>query len=166
MGKLYGINVATSFTNMNQPLGQSAGLWCEVQEGIECLKGNGSQDIMSVVFHLGKEALKLAGINNPDEQLRNAISNGSALEKFRELVKAHGGSIRSLDKPDTHSPIFRKKVLSTSDGYISYIDTMNLGMIVVHLGGGRLSKKEVLDPTAGILFHKKIGDFDNPFIFE
>ena len=104
VGEFYGINVSTSFTNMNQPLGNTIGLWCEVMESIECLKGNGPDDIMSVVYHLGEEALKIAGINNPKEQLRIAISDGSAIDKFRQMVKSHGGSLGSLDNPETHKP--------------------------------------------------------------
>ncbi len=61
VGELYGMNVSTSFTDMNQPLGNTAGLWCEIVESIECLKGNGPDDVMSVVYHLGEKALKIAG---------------------------------------------------------------------------------------------------------
>ena len=42
--------------------------------------------------------------------------------------------------------------------YIFSMNTLNLGMAVVQLGGGRLKKGDILDPSAGIIFHKKIGD--------
>ena len=158
VGELYGINVSTSFTDMNQPLGNTIGLWCEVMESIECLKGNGPDDVMSVVYHLGEEALKIAGIHNPEEQLRIAISDGSAIDKFRQMVKAHGGSLESLDNPETHKPLFRQEVCAETEGYISFMNTFELGKAVVHLGGGRLHKEDTLDPTVGIVFHKKVGD--------
>ena len=116
---------------------------------------------MRVVYHLGEEALKLAGISNPEERLRKALSDGFAMDKFRQMVKAHGGSLKSLDNPETHKPLFRQELRAEIDGYISFMDTLNLGRGVVHLGGGRLQKKDVLDPTAGIVFHKKIGNFVN-----
>ena len=158
VGELYGINVSTSFTDMNQPLGNTIGLWCEVMESIECLKGTGPADVMSVVYHLGEEALKIAGIHNPEEQLRIAISDGSAIDKFRQMVKAHGGSLESLDNSETHKPLFRQEVCAETEGYISFMNTFELGKAVVHLGGGRLHKEDTLDPTVGIVFHKKVGD--------
>ena len=94
VGKLYGLKVSTCFTDMNQPLGNTAGLWCEVRESVECLKGNGPDDLMAVVYHLGKSALEIAGIENPEEKLKSNIENGKALEKFNEMVDAHGGGIR------------------------------------------------------------------------
>ena len=161
VGKAYGLSLSTCYTGMDQPLGNTAGLWCEVMESIECLKGNGPDDVMSVVYHLGEEALKLAGMNHPEERLRAALSDGSAMDKFRKMVKAHGGSLKSLDNSKTHKPLFRQEVRAETDGYISFMDTLNLGTGVVHLGGGRLQKKDVLDPTAGVVFHNKIGDFVN-----
>jgi pyrimidine-nucleoside phosphorylase len=160
VGELYGINVSTSFTdmNMNQPLGNTAGLWCEIVESIECLKGNGPDDVMSVVYHLGEKALKISGCNNPEKQLRTAISDGSAMDKFMHMISAHGGLPDSLIDSKTHQPKFSEKVHAEKDGYISFMDTLRLGMAVVHLGGGRLQKGDALDPSVGVVFHKKIGD--------
>ena len=158
VGKLYKIHVSTCYTGMHQPLGNTAGLWCEVLECIDCLKGNGPEDLMKVVYHLGESALEIAGVNNPEEKLKSAILDGSALEKFRQLVSAHGGDLTSLDNPEIHKPLFREEVYAEKDGYISFVDTLSLGMAVVYLGGGHLQKGGILDPTVGIAFHKKTGD--------
>ena len=110
---------------------------------------------------IAKKAMKngkIAGIHNPEEQLRIAISDGSAIDKFRQMVKAHGGSLESLDNPETHKPLFRQEVCAETEGYISFMNTFKLGKAVVHLGGGRLHKEDTLDPTVGIVFHKKVGD--------
>ena len=45
------------FTSMNQPLGQFAGLWCEIKEAIDCLRDEGSNDTMKVTFALGTKLL-------------------------------------------------------------------------------------------------------------
>jgi len=158
VGKHYGIHVSICYTGMDQPLGNTAGLWCEVMESIECLKGNGPDDIMSIVFHLGKEALTLAKIHNAEPLLKTAISDGSALDKFRHMVSAHGGNLGSMDNPKTYKPLYQKEVLAESEGYICYMDTLNLGKGVVYLGGGRIQKRDKLDPTVGIVWHKKTGD--------
>jgi pyrimidine-nucleoside phosphorylase len=161
VGQFYEIHVSTCYTGMEQPLGNTAGLWCEVMESIKCLKGNGPEDVMTVVYHLGEEALCHAGESNPRERLKSAIENGYALEKFEQMVIAHGGSIKSLNNPKTNNPLYHGEVRAENDGYISYMDTLNMGLAVVHLGGGRLQKGDLLDPTVGIVFHKKTGDSVN-----
>ena len=50
------------FTSMDQPLGQYAGLWCEVKEAIDCLRNEGSKDTMKVTFALGAKLLLQAQI--------------------------------------------------------------------------------------------------------
>jgi len=161
VGELYGLKVSPSFTDMNQPLGNTAGLWCEVLEGVECLNGNGPSDLMEVVYHLGSKALEIAGIENPKEKLKSKIENGSALEKFKEMVVAHGGAFESKADPSIHTPKYRRKIFAEKDGYISGFNTLELGKVVVQLGGGRVNKDDILDPTVGIIFHKKVGDSVN-----
>jgi len=161
VGELHGLRVSVCFTDMNQPLGHTAGLWNEVMESIACLKGNGSDNVMRLVYHLGEEAMKLAGIQNPARQLRDAISNGSALNKFRAMVYAHGGSLKSLDDPNMNSPKFIEKIYADRDGYISSMNTRSLGLAIVHLGGGRIVETDKLDSTVGINIHKKLGDSVN-----
>jgi pyrimidine-nucleoside phosphorylase len=158
VGELHGLKVTVCFTDMNQPLGNTAGLWCEVQESVECLRGNGPDDVMQVVYHLGQEALNMAGVKNPEEQLKTAIADGSALKKFREMVDAHGGSLDSLDDPNLHKPEYSKKVYAETDGYITSMDTVSLGMAVVHMGGGRIQQTDNMDYSVGITYYKKTGD--------
>ena len=159
VGELYGLKVSTCFTDMNQPLGQTAGLWCEVLESVECLKGNGPSDLMEVVYHLGQKALEIAGIENSKETLKSNIQNGRAFEKLREMVFAHGGNLDRLNNPRLHKPKFRKEIFAKEDGFIGKMDTLQLGQAVVQLGGGRIHKNDKIDYSAGILFHKKIGEF-------
>jgi len=159
VGELYGLKVSTCFTDMNQPLGKTAGLWCEVLESVECLQGNGPSDLMEVVYHLGSKALEIAGIKNPLEKLKSNIENGSALEKLHEMVFAHGGNLDGLNNPRLHKPKFRKEIFAKEDGFIGKMDTLQLGQAVVQLGGGRIHKNDKIDYSTGILFHKKIGEF-------
>ena len=50
VGELYELRVSACFTDMNQPLGNAAGLWCEVKESIQCLRGKGPADLMKVIY--------------------------------------------------------------------------------------------------------------------
>ena len=158
VGELYGLKVSTCFTDMNQPLGNTAGLWCEVLESVECLKGNGPDDLMAVVYCLGESALTLAGVNNPIRKLESAISDGSALEKFKQMVTAHGGSLRSSDETSVHEPKFRKKIFAEKEGFITGMNTLELGIAVTRLGGGRHQIENKLDFTSGICLYKKKGN--------
>jgi len=159
VGELYGLKVSICFTDMNQPLGNTAGLWCEVLESVECLKGNGPSDLMQVVYHLGQKALEIAGIENSEEKLKSNIKNGKAIKKFEEMIIAHGGETEMLGTPQLHKPKFRKEIFAKEDGFIGEMDTLQLGQAVVQLGGGRIHKNDKIDYSTGILFHKKIGEF-------
>ena len=72
---------------MNQPLGNYAGLLCEIIESIESLKGNGPQDLMNVVYELGIIALNMAGENDARVKIENVINDGSALEVFYGSIR-------------------------------------------------------------------------------
>ena len=157
VGELYGLKVSTCFTDMNQPLGKTAGLWCEVLESVECLQGNGPSDLMAVVYHLGKSALEIAGIENPEEKLKSNIENGKALEKFNEMVDAHGGAFESIADSSIHAPKYKKIIIAKDDGFITHLNTLEFGKAVVQLGGGRLAIGDKLDYSTGIQFYKKIG---------
>ena len=157
VGELYGLKVSTCFTDMNQPLGQTAGLWCEVLESVECLQGNGPDDLMAVVYHLGKSALEIAGIENPEEKLKSNIENGKALEKFNEMVDAHGGTFESIADSSIHAPKYKKIIIAKDDGFITHLNTLEFGKAVVQLGGGRLAIGDKLDYSTGIQIYKKIG---------
>ena len=158
VGNLYNLKVKTCYTDMNQPLGKSSGLWLEILECVECLKNNGPNDLMKVVYHLGNKALKLAGITNAQQKMQSSIENGSAFNKFQSMVKAHGGDINSLESKYINKADFSKSIIANKNGYISSIDTTTAGNAIILLGGGRLDKKEDLDPTVGINFLKKLGD--------
>ena len=158
VGHLYGLNMSICYTNMNQPLGNSAGLWCEIVESIKCLKGDGPNDLMEVVFLLGKKALDMAGIDDARNKMNKVIQNGYALNKFQEMVKSHGGDVTCIDDYKTHNPKYCEKIYSNQDGFIYDINTLEIGKALNELGGSYASNINKLDPTVGMYFFKKIGD--------
>ena len=157
VGELFGLKVIPCYTDMNQPLGNAAGIWCEVIESIECLKGNGPPDLMEVVYYLGTKALTIAGIRNPVDQLHSKINNGNALEIFIQMVEAHGGHTETLLNTNIHTPKYKQTINSESDGFISQINTLIVGNALVQLGGGRIVKEDIIDQSTGVLIFKKIG---------
>ncbi|SVD80993.1 uncharacterized protein METZ01_LOCUS433847, partial [marine metagenome] len=142
VGNLHGIDVALCYTSMDQPLGKSAGLWCEVQESMECLKGKGSQDLMDVVCHLAKHALCLSGIKGALDKIKMVIDDGSALDKFYQMVQAHRGLTKNLDDSGFNKPLYKKEIHAVKSGYVSIMNTKDIGFALVDLSGGHNKRKD------------------------
>ncbi len=136
----------------------------EVEESIDILKGQGPEDTTKLTIELGAYMLVLAeqakDIQTARTILQEKIADGSALAKFKELVEAEGGDVRVVDNYQL-MPHAKNQIVVTAldDGYVNAIDTNDLGMLVVYLGGGRLKKTDKIDPGVGLVIHKKVGDY-------
>ena len=157
VGTELGLKIRNCITGMHQPLGNSCGLWCEVQESVNALRGNGPSDLMDVVFHLGSSALELAEISEPAEKMKSVITNGTALDKFNTMVEHHSGNVDSIHSEDIHQPKYVKSLTAQSDGLIQNIETKQIGIALVELGAGRKQQNDILDFSAGIEFEAKPG---------
>ena len=90
------------------------------------------------------------------EKVIEVINNGKAFEKFKELVKAHGGNVVLLEKTDLFTKAkYEIKVISDKEGYITKMDTQEIGKISGMLGAGREKKEDKIDYSAGISIIKK-----------
>ena len=160
VGEAFHVKTDVVYSSMNQPLGRTAGLWCEMDESIAALKGDGAKDLMDVVFELGSKLLVQAGIIRGETAAvsiqENLIQSGKAYDKFEEMVSVQGGDLSQIKQ--LHPPKFEFIVSAKSSGYVESMDTLNIGWAAVELGCGRRQKDDILDPTAGIEFMAKIGD--------
>lgn len=162
IGEQFSKKTIAYLTNMNQPLGYAIGNWLEVKESIDCLKGNGPDDVMEITHLLAGTMIFLGGkagsIAEGIEMSQEAIKNGTAFQKWVDIVEEHGGDIRVIKDPDQYPKVkFRVDVPSPGSGVITQMDTYAIGMISLELGAGRRSKEDDIDPQAGIILHKKIG---------
>ncbi|MFA6437783.1 MAG: thymidine phosphorylase [Bacteriovoracaceae bacterium] len=163
IGTSFGKQTVGFITDMNQPLGKAIGNWFEVVESMECLRGNGPADVMELTYVLGGMMVvlgkKAANLEEGIQRCREVVENGFAEKKFFALVERQGGKISYLHHPDRY-PISKHRVTITAprDGYISSIDSLELGLSVISLGGGRTKVDDVIDPKAGILLKNKAGD--------
>ena len=160
VGEAFNVNTDVVYTSMNQPLGRTAGMWCEIEESMNALKGSGAQDLMDVIYELGSKLLVQAGVTRSQTAAisiqENLIQSGKAYEKFEEMLSAQSGDISNLT--NINSPQFEKIITAQSNGFITSMDTLNIGWAAVDLGCGRRNKSDILDPTAGIEFKAKVGD--------
>ncbi len=162
IGESFGVETDVVYTSMAQPLGNVAGLWCEIQESVDGLQGRGPADTMAVTYELGAKLLIQSGIaKTKDEAIdlqKLLITSGKAYEKFMEMVKAQGGSTHCFSNDRCHAPKYFVDVLAEKTGIIQSMDTYQIGLATVELGCGRKKTSDTVDPSSGIRFLKKIGD--------
>jgi len=164
IGKNMGREVVAVATAMHEPLGFAVGNALEVKEAIDTLKGKGPKDLTDLCLELGSQMLVLGKVaKNKKEavaQLEALINSGAALEKFKEFVGSQGGDTRCINHTDalpqsTHNQEYTSK----TDGYITELDALKVGLASMKLGAGRETKKSIIELGAGIVLKKKIGDY-------
>lgn len=163
IGKDFNKEVTAVLTSMDQPLGYKIGNWLEIEECIDCLKGNGPTDLLEIIYALAENMLIIGKVaknkSEAREKCEGALKNGQAFEKFLEIANAQGADINPLENPDKYPTASEKvKLKAEKDGFITTLDALEIGLACVELGAGRLRAEDNVDPQAGIILFKKIGD--------
>ena len=151
-------------SNMNEPLGLAVGNALEVKEAIAALHGEGPEDLMELCYITGSIMLEQAHICKNHQEgrkmLEECIKDGSAFNKFLEMVSAQGGDVEYILHPEKFAvakniiPIYAKE-----EGYVKEINALEIGLSSMTLGGGRETLDDVIDMAAGIMLNKKVGDY-------
>jgi pyrimidine-nucleoside phosphorylase len=163
IGNKFGKRTLSLITDMSQPLGHAVGNWVEVVEAIECLQGRGPEDLVQLTCALAGAMLMLGGKSSTIEhgmnESKSALESGSAYKKFLELVSHQGGDLKYIENPDQYPyPKHSVEILSDADGYVESINALEIGLACIDLGAGRKKIRDKIDPNAGVVFKKKIGD--------
>lgn len=163
IGHHFNKNVEAEITSMNQPLGNAIGNILEVKEAIDTLHNKGPKDFTELCLSSGATMLIQSGLytdrDKAREDLEESLNNGKALKVFRNFVRSQGGDVSYIDDPSKFPmAMYSIPVRSVKSGYIYKIDTMDLGLLSMKLGAGRETMDDIIDPTAGIVLNKKIGD--------
>jgi pyrimidine-nucleoside phosphorylase len=163
IGTSSGKETVAFITGMDQPLGRMIGNWLEVLESVECLKGKNVPDLMELTYVLGGAMVHLGGkartLAEGIRECRSAIWSGRAYEKFLQVVERQGGDSSFIRDPARY-PVSKLslEVRAASSGYITGFLTRRIGVLAVELGAGRLRVEDPVDPKAGIVLFRKIGD--------
>lgn len=144
-------------TDMNQPLGDTVGTALEIREAIQLLKGEGPEDLQELVLKLGMEIVRLAGVAgstlSAKQTVQKHLTDGSALEKFKEMITAQGGDATYIDDPDKFPKAkYVRKLPAPKRGYVH---TINAGMIA--RGVQLLAKKDVAGSKRGSKWDHAVG---------
>ncbi len=162
----YNKRVQAFITSMDEPLGYAVGNWLEVKECMECLQGRDDtlvSDTLELSLTLAGAMLWLAkkadSIQDGIQRSKRQLENGQAFQKFLDIAKAQGADISPLKNFSKYpTSKLTEQVTAKKDGYISGIDALEVGLSAITLGAGRMKKEDAIDPKAGILFRRKVGD--------
>lgn len=160
-----GLPATALLTDMDEVLGHAAGNAVEVAEAIDYLTGRGPRHVRlhAVTIALAAEMLVLGRLAKTSDEGRTkaeaALDAGHAAEAFAGMVASLGGPADLLDAPDRHlpkAPVVRTFAADRS-GWIAAMDTREIGLVIVRLGGGRQRPQDTIDPAVGLTEVQGVG---------
>lgn len=161
-----GTKTKAVLTDMNQVLGYTVGNALEVMEAVNYLKGsNVDPRLHQITMELCAELLlsaKLAkDLNEAKTKLEQTLSTGKALEIFAEMVSALGGPQDFVERPEYYLPQAQiiRPLFADNPGYVSAMETRNIGLSIIGLKGGRIRSDQKLNYATGFSNFCQIGDY-------
>jgi len=163
IGTAAGLRTEAFITRMDTPLGRAVGNSVEIAECIDVLSGKGPADLSALVVRLASRMVliggKASGEADAEAKVRAALASGAAREKLRQMITWQGGDAAVVDDVRIlPSARHSHQVTASTAGYVSGLDALLVGRAAVALGAGRDKKSDPVDPSAGLLLHKKPGE--------
>jgi thymidine phosphorylase len=152
LGTAHGVRTTALLTQMDVPLGRTAGNALEVVEAIEVLAGGGPSDIVELTLALAREMLSLVGLDAVDPA--DALADGRAMDAWQAMVRAQGGDPTAVLPRASQIEI----VPAPASGTLSRLDAMAVGVAAWRLGAGRARKEDAVSPIAGVTWRATVGE--------
>ena len=153
LGTDAGVKTVAVLTNMQTPLGLTAGNALEVRQSVEVLAGGGPQDVVGLTLTLAREMLAAAGREEIDPA--DALADGRAMDVWHRMIQAQGG--------DSHAPLpwarETHEVRAPGTGVLTQLDALKVGIAAWRLGAGRARKEDPVQVGAGVVMHAKPGAY-------
>jgi len=153
IGAAHGVATEALITDMDTPLGRSAGNALEVADAVDALRGGGPPDLVEVTLALARRMVVLAGLDaGPDPA--DILASGAAHDAWRRMVRAQGGD------PDAPLPVARhtETVTAPATGYVRRLDARAVGLAAWRLGAGRGRQDDTVSAAAGVRWRAGLGD--------
>ncbi|MEO6999733.1 MAG: thymidine phosphorylase [Terracoccus sp.] len=152
LGTEAGVRTVALLTNMQTPLGLTAGNALEVRESVDVLAGGGPPDVVALTLALAREMVTGAGRGDIDPA--DVLADGRAMDVWKRMIRAQGGD------PDATLPVAQhtQEVLAPADGVLARLDALAVGVAAWRLGAGRARKEDPVQAGAGVQLHAKPGD--------
>jgi thymidine phosphorylase len=143
-----GLDCSAKITAMDRPLGDAVGNAVEVQESVACLKGEGPEDLRTVV---------LALTDHPDAT--EVLRSGKAYERFARMVAAQGGDVDALEDPSKlrGAGVGEAVVVAEREGWVAEVSAREIGVAAFELGAGRERAEDDIDHGVGMWVHVSPG---------
>jgi len=156
LGNQCGVNTRAVLTDMDTPLGRSAGNWLEVKESVDCLNGKGPADLHLLVIdcaaHLLLQTKKSKSLIAARKLAENCLHSGEPRKKWNEMLIAQGADMKAFNKKlladSTASVTLELK--SPANGCVSKCDARIIGEAVRDLGAGRFTKESAINYDVGL----------------
>ena len=152
-----GVNTRALLTDMNTPLGRTAGNWLEVRESVACLENRGPEDLQTLVVdcaaHLLVQTKKSPTLEVARSQALACLTSGAPRRKWDELLLAQEADLAAFENKlalDHTAPVVIELINGGGAGFVARCDARIIGEIVRDLGGGRFTKETVIDPEVGV----------------
>ena len=157
IGEEYKREVRTIISDMNIPLGKCVGNSLEVLEAIDVLKGvEKDNNFVNLCYELATEMVSM-GLSISKEKahmmVKNSIEDGSAYQKFLELVKSQNGNIEGIKVSEKTYDL-----CAQSSGTLKAINALEVGKLSLSLGAGKENIDDTIDYTVGVKLNKLVGD--------
>ena len=165
IGKGQNKKVVALLTSMNEPLGRFAGNAWEVFECLEIMKNKSFinddkidlyADTRELSLQLSAHMIHLSGktvnLQQAYDLAKEALVSGRALAVFEKMCVKQSGKLDSLVLSKKSIPIY-----SACEGYLSSMNVEKIGIAGILLKAGRKATSDIIVPTSGIEFHKKLG---------
>ncbi len=150
LGTDAGVRTVALLTNMETPLGLTAGNALEVRESVEVLEGGGPADVVELTLAFAREMVAAAG---KDVDPAAVLADGRAMDVWKRMIRAQGGD------PEAPLPVAKEthQVLAPADGVLVQLDALAVGVAAWRLGAGRARKEDPVQAGAGVEIHYKPG---------
>nr|WP_321462274.1 thymidine phosphorylase [uncultured Cohaesibacter sp.] len=160
-----GVKTSALITDMNEPLASAAGNAIEMKNAVQFLTGDAIDPRnWEITVALCAEMLLIGGVvasrEEGSEKIEEAFRSGKAAEKFGQMVTALGGPADFIENMEDHLKLAPMVVDIHADkaGLVEAIDTREVGLAVVELGGGRIRAADPIDHSVGFDALAGLGD--------
>jgi pyrimidine-nucleoside phosphorylase len=159
LGVRAGMDVVCVLSDMNQPLGRAVGNAVEIREAVETVSGGGPADFRELVVDACGQLLAMSdlGIDEAEGRRRAeaAMTDGSALAKYEEWIRAQGGDPDLAALPV--APVV-ETVTAAETGFVHELRAREVALVALELGAGRHRAGDPVDHAVGVVCLKKRGE--------
>ena len=167
-----GMGIATKavLTTMDQPLGCAVGNSLEILESVVTLCGNGPEDLEELDCVQGGLLLEATGraedMQTGALMIHDSLQDGSAFERFCEMVEAQGGATSIFDSDASlmrglglmDPELLTTELCASANGWVEDIDAMALAEVCLEMGAGREQLDDEIDRAVGAILEVQVGD--------